>query len=56
MTTGTAAMASDEMVPIATWSEISDRTPVGATVGGVELVIVRSAPPSSTCGRRRWST
>lgn len=29
------------LVRIATWSEIPDRRPVGATAGGVELVIVR---------------
>jgi len=28
-------------VPVATWSEVPDRVPVGATVEGVDLVIVR---------------
>ncbi len=41
MTEGTNAMSSEQLIRIATWSEVPDRTPVGAQVDGVELVIVR---------------
>ncbi len=36
-----------ELVKIATWSEIADREPVGATVDGIDLVIVRQGDEHS---------
>ena len=29
------------LVKVATWSEVPERTPIGATVEGIDLVIVR---------------
>jgi hypothetical protein len=36
-----------DLVKIATWSELGDREPVGATVDGIDLVIVRQGDEHS---------
>ena len=35
------------LVRVATWSEVPEREPIGATVEGVDLVIVRRADEQS---------
>src|SRR3954469_14667300 len=36
-----------DLVKIATWSEVGDREPVGVTVDGIDLVIVRQGQEHS---------
>ena len=36
-----------DLVKIATWSEVGDREPVGVTVDGIDLVIIRQGDEHS---------
>jgi hypothetical protein len=48
-----------DLVKIATWSELADREPVGVTVDGIDLVIIRQGDEHSvlygaSIGARCW--